>query len=218
VAREPPEGFPVAISARPQEWNATRPAAAWWQSALAKRRVPISLAVFTSLVLADMFLLHVRPRDIFDFSDPGTVIGQLLVLCGLGIRAWAAGTLKKCQSLIRMGPYALVRNPLYLGSLLMMCGFCTLVHDWLAMWLAVVPIVAVYWMQVRHEERMLAKWFPDEWSDYAATTPRFIPRRLSASALQGWSLAQWIGNREYQALLASAVAMGGLVIWRWWTR
>lgn len=217
--RELPEGFTVAISARPQQWNAppsTRRGT--WQALLIKRRVPITVTVFTLLVLADMFLLGVRPRNIFDFSDAGTVIGELLLLSGLAIRTWAAGTLRKSESLIRIGPYALVRNPLYLGSLLLMCGFCTLVHDWLAMWLAVVPIVALYWVQVRHEEAKLAKWFPEDWAEYAATTPRFVPRRLSPSAWQGWSVAQWTSNREYQALVAAAIALVGLVIWRWWVR
>jgi len=208
----------VAILARSQEWKSRPPALRQWQVALAKRRVPIGIAVFTSLVLADMFLLRVRPRDILDLSQPGTIIGEFLLLTGLLIRAWAAGTLKKSQSLIRVGPYALLRNPLYLGSLLMMCGFCTLVSDWMAMWLAVVPIVALYWVQVRHEERMLAKWFPDDWADYAATTPRLIPRRLASTAWQGWSLSQWVRNSEYQAPVATIVALGGLVIWRWWTR
>lgn len=208
----------MAISARSQEWKNQAPAPSKWLATLANRRVPISLAVFTTLVLADMFLLGVRPRDIFDFSSPGTVIGELSLLAGLVIRSWAAGTLAKDQSLIRVGPYALLRNPLYLGSLLMLCGFCTLVGEWLVTWLAVVPIVALFSVQVRLEERKLAKRFPDEWPDYAATTPRLIPRRFSSSALGGWSLARWVRNGEYQAPLASLVALGGLVIWRWWTR
>src|SRR5688572_25833201 len=101
---------------------------------LVRRRVIISLTLFTALVLMEMFVLAVRPRDIFDWRDPWTVLGELLVLSGLAIRSWAAGTLAKCKSLIRVGPYALARNPLYIGTFLMIVGFCTLVGDWHAAW------------------------------------------------------------------------------------
>lgn len=185
-----------------------------WQARLAQRRVAISLMLFTTLVLADMFLLGVRPRDIFNWSDPGTILGEVLVLAGLSIRSWAAGTLAKCKSLIHVGPYALVRNPLYVGSFLMMFGFCALVHDWQSIWFIVGPIAAVYWLQVRQEETNLAQWFPAQWPPYAASTPRFVPRRWTAAALHGWSLRLWAYNREYQALLASAAGMAGLAIWR----
>lgn len=206
----------MAISAGTQEWKLPdqSPAGGSWQAAVTKRRVAISLFLFTSLIVVDMFVLHVLPRNILDWSNAGTVIGELLLSAGLAIRTWAAGTLQKSKSLIRQGPYALVRNPLYVGSFLMMFGFCTLIHDWHSIWFIVGPIAALYWLQVRHEETKLAQWFPDEWADYAATTPRFIPRRLSAAALEGWSLTLWVHNREYQALIWSLVSLAGLMVWR----
>ncbi len=191
-----------------------RPAGADWQSWLVKRRVAISLILFTTLVLLDMFLLKVQPRDVLNFRDPGTVIGELLVLFGLAIRTWSAGTLAKCKSLIRLGPYALVRNPLYVGSFLMMFGFCLLVHDWQSIWFIVGPIAAVYWLVVRHEEKKLAMWFPEDWPAYAAATPRFLPRRWSSAAVQGWSLSLWFRNLEYRALLWSVISLAGLIAWR----
>lgn len=205
----------MAISSETQLHSADRPAAAGgWLARLVRRRVIISLLLFTSLVLLDMFVLAVRPRDIFDWRDPGTVLGEVLVLVGLAIRSWAAGTLAKCKSLIRIGPYALVRNPLYVGSFLMMFGFCTLVHDWQSIWFVIGPIAALYWLAVRHEETRLAQWFPHDWPLYAARTPRFVPLRWSTAALHGWSGALWLRNREYRALLWSAISLAGLVAWR----
>ena len=205
----------MAASAPTQHWT---PQAASplprWQSWLLKRRIPISFILFTTLVVLDMFVLNVRPRDIFDWRDPGTIAGELLVLAGLAIRSWAAGTLVKSTSLITTGPYALIRNPLYVGSFLMMFGFCALVQDWQSIWFMVGPVAALYWLQVRREEFILAKDHPGEWPAYAAATPRILPRRVPASAFSGWSLAQWVKNREYHALWGSAVAMAGLYLWR----
>lgn len=205
----------MAISSETQLTAADRPAAAGGSLAwLVRRRVIISLLLFTSLVLLDMFVLSVRPRDIFDWRDPGTVFGEILVVIGLAIRSWAAGTLAKCKSLIRVGPYALVRNPLYVGSFLMMFGFCALVQDWQTIWFVVGPVAAVYWLAVRHEESKLAQWFPHDWADYMASTPRFVPLRWSAAAWHGWSGALWLRNREYRTLLWSAVSLAGLIAWR----
>ncbi|HUE69350.1 MAG TPA: methyltransferase [Pirellulaceae bacterium] len=205
----------MAIFSETQLHSADRPAVAGGSLAwLVRRRVIISLLLFTSLVLLDMFVLAVRPRDIFDWRDPGTVLGELLVLLGLAIRSWAAGTLAKCKSLIRTGPYAVVRNPLYVGSFLMMFGFCTLVHDWQTIWFVVGPIAALYWLAVRHEEAKLAELFPHDWPAYAAGTPRFVPLRWPAAAWRGWSGALWLRNREYRALLWSAISLAGLVAWR----
>src|SRR5207302_1930320 len=43
-------------------------------------------------------------------------------IAGLLLRAWAAGHLAKNQRLATGGPYALTRNPLYIGTLLVAAG------------------------------------------------------------------------------------------------
>ena len=51
------------------------------------------------------------------------VAGLCLILVGLGIRGWAAGHLQRNQELATSGPYAYLRDPLYLGRLFIICGF-----------------------------------------------------------------------------------------------
>ena len=59
------------------------------------------------------------------FSAPSfgsLALGLPLAAAGLLLRAWAAGHLAKNQRLATSGPYAYVRNPLYLGSFLIGLG------------------------------------------------------------------------------------------------
>ena len=51
------------------------------------------------------------------------VPGLMLVAAGQSLRLWATGYLLKTDELTTAGPYAHLRHPLYLGSLLMGCGF-----------------------------------------------------------------------------------------------
>lgn len=59
------------------------------------------------------------------FGEPSRIewaVGLALAALGEAVRIWAAGYLIKTKELITGGPYAYVRNPLYLGRLLILCG------------------------------------------------------------------------------------------------
>jgi hypothetical protein len=112
------------------------------------------------------------------------------------------------------GPYALVRHPLYVGSFLMMVGFCTIIDDGENIAFVMGPFLALYLIAVRKEERALATRFAAQWSAYARETPRFLPRRLPRDPFAAWSARQWLSNREYQAVLASLAGLAGLEVWQ----
>lgn len=189
-----------------------------WGTALlqlaTRRRIGVSAALFTTLVVCDVLLWKTRPCNLFDLTDPGTLPGELLLLTGLVLRTWAAGTLFKSKQLITGGPYQFVRNPLYIGSFLMMFGFAILLRDWLAIWVVLGPVLAMYLNKVQQEERYLAFHFPEAWSAYAEQTPRFVPQWSGRPSLGGFSLRQWAQNREYQALAASL--LGLVALWCWY--
>ncbi|MFM0327855.1 methyltransferase family protein [Caballeronia glebae] len=73
------------------------------------------------------------------------------------------------------GPYAKVRHPQYIAFVVIMTGF-------LLQWPTLVTIVmfpilvAMYVRLARHEESDSEQRFGQTWRDYAAHTPRFIPR------------------------------------------
>jgi protein-S-isoprenylcysteine O-methyltransferase Ste14 len=183
--------------------------AAW----LVYRRVRISLAIFACLLVEDV-LIGVEPHGIFAYRDPVAVAGCMLIFAGLAVRSWAAGILRKNRELTTTGPYAVVRNPLYIGSCLIMCGFCTLIDHVENIYIVLGPVAGLYFLQVLHEERRLAKLFPGQWSEYAAAVPRFIPRSFPRAVFAGWDREQWLGSREYNALGAALLGMLLVELWR----
>jgi len=109
------------------------------------------------------------------------------------------------QLLVTQGPYAIVRNPLYLGNWLIAFGLCFFAQ---LTWLFVVgPAVVflLYYTSVLAEERFLVQRFGDEYTAYCEATPRFFPRALLSR--RGWQLLIAKGTqpvwrtKEYQAFL-----------------
>jgi protein-S-isoprenylcysteine O-methyltransferase Ste14 len=180
---------------------------------LVDKRVPISLVVFSSLVFKDIALGE-KPHDTGNLGDPYAVAGILLVLCGLAIRSWAAGVIRKSKVLATTGPYRLCRHPLYLGSLAMMFGFCTIMGSALDACVVVGPVLVIYLLTIRREERRLADRHGETWRQYTATAPRLFPTRPFTNLSTEWSIAQWLKNREYNALVTSLAGLTLLHFWR----
>ena len=67
------------------------------------------------------------------FSAPDArslAVGMPVSALGLALRAWAAGHLEKNRELAQSGPYARVRNPLYLGTLTVAAGLAMAARRW----------------------------------------------------------------------------------------
>jgi protein-S-isoprenylcysteine O-methyltransferase Ste14 len=190
------------------------PSPRWTQFAnfIVRRRVAISLVGFIVLIAEDV-LSGTKPHSLINLAEHHAAWGLALVLAGLGIRSWAAGTLHKWAELTTVGPYGIVRHPLYLGSFLMMIGFCTIIDDGENILFVLGPILAIYVFAMLREEGGLAQRFPNQWPDFAKRVPRFLPRRLPVQPFAAWSGRQWLANREYQAVLASLTGLVALQLW-----
>jgi protein-S-isoprenylcysteine O-methyltransferase Ste14 len=180
---------------------------------LIHRRVPITGALFAVLLLEDVWS-RTSPHNLANLSDYKVLLGLGLVLSGLALRSWAAGTLHKRRVLTTSGPYSLVRHPLYLGSFMMMIGFCLLIDDRENIYFVLGPILGIYLARTLHEEKILAAAFPEQWAEFARKVPRFFPRRLPKKLFSTWSLNQWINNREYQAVSAVFLGLAALQVWQ----
>ena len=129
---------------------------------LVRARVPL----FIALGLA---LLWYAQRDWFLPALAVSLVGE-------AIQLWCFASLQKNQVLAANGPYAVVRNPMYLGRYFLLLGMLLLTGNvWL---LAGFSIVYYFYMvnRVRREEALLARTFGEAFARYCAAVPRFVPR------------------------------------------
>lgn len=77
--------------------------------------------------------------------------------------------------LVQTGPFAIVRNPIYVALALFMFAMAIAFGHARNLILG-VPIYAIAtWMRVSHEERLLKVQFGAAYDDYAARVKRFVP-------------------------------------------
>jgi hypothetical protein len=117
--------------------------------------------------------------------------------------------------LVTSGPFSHVRNPLYLGNILLYVGIGVMsmaLFPWLQL-VALLWFVFQYTLIVREEERFLREKFGAEYDAYCAAVPRFLfnPVRYSSKSpvTIDWK-AGW--NSEARSLQAFAVATIILVV------
>jgi protein-S-isoprenylcysteine O-methyltransferase Ste14 len=156
---------------------------------LSRIRVP------SGFVLAALFLYFSQP------TWPSLAIGLFIAALGLLMRVWATGHLKKNDQLATSGPYALTRNPLYLGSFLIGTGFTIAGRNLVILIIFLLGFWAVYWSTIRLEATRLKGLFPEEYDHYRDRVPLFFPRFWSIERGDGFSLGQYRKNREYRALI-----------------
>jgi protein-S-isoprenylcysteine O-methyltransferase Ste14 len=126
-------------------------------------------------------------------TTTGWMIGALFILAGEIVRiagVSAAGTVTRrrsraVQRLVTYGIFAWVRNPLYVGNLLIWTGF---VIGSGVLWflpIAIVLFAIEYSLIVRYEEGVLESIFGQEFLAYKAATPRWIPRPPRSAPVPG---------------------------------
>ncbi len=125
---------------------------------------------------------------IFQQSTPLTlIIGFAIALVGELIRFWGvswAGSETRSTGgvggtfLIISGPFAYVRNPLYVGNILIYLGLGIMSFA-LFPYLQIVAIIfflVQYYFIVKEEEKYLREKFKEDYKDYCKHVPAFLPR------------------------------------------
>ena len=129
------------------------------------------------VILQALFGWQVDPH-----FGPFHVASYVLIFAGFVMLAKSWGILYEAQrrhEIAASGPYAHVRHPQYLAFILIMLGF-------LLQWPTLVTLVMfpiLVWMYgrlARKEEQDALREFGDEYAQYAARTPAFLPRWRAA--------------------------------------
>jgi len=181
-----------------------------WEKIARRIRVPLG---FVTALLYLYELVRYAPL-------PAAVMWSLaLVLPGLWLRGYAAGYVKKNRELTRTGPYAHVRNPLYLGSILIAAGFALALLNWVVAFALAVMFLLIYVPVIASEERFLRGTFPG-FEEYCRRVPRLIPRITAAESSHtlpsdetgqskvphgSFSMALYLRHREYNAAIGAAL-------------
>jgi protein-S-isoprenylcysteine O-methyltransferase Ste14 len=168
-----------------------------YADAVAKLRVP------GGFVMLAAFLWLSSP------SAESMAWGLPLSLLGLALRGWAAGHLEKNTTLTDSGPYAWVRNPLYLGTLTTAAGLVIAARRWELGVLFAAVFLLIYLPVVELEEQHLRRLFP-AFAAYERRVAKLVPHPPKAPAAKPFRWAIYRRNEEYQAAFGFLAAVAVL--------
>jgi len=150
----------------------------------------IFLAIALLILFPSIFLRQGKaaPQDIAIkiFGIALIILGQTMRVSGRGYKSEHSHS---GHSLIQGGPYTLVRNPMYLGILLIGLGIVVTLFNW---WAAVIFLSIFIWrylLLIFKEEKKLLGMFPREYQDYRQRVPRILP---CLSALLKRDIAEYL--------------------------
>jgi len=166
-------------------------------------------------------------------TPTGRLVGVAFLGLLLAVRLWACRYMggaarvhaRKAQQkrvLLTSGPFAWVRNPLYVANSFGLAGGCLLFGPpWLA---AVAFVVSLLWYRgvVAWEEGVLAGLYGDDYRAYLARVPRLLPRPPRRGAADrappegGFYPWAKVFRRERGAILmALLLVVAGFTLARW---
>ena len=140
------------------------------------------------------------------------IVGLAFTALGESLRIWAAGYLVKTKELITGGPYAYVRNPLYLGRLLILTGVAIAApmpwHSNLVVLAAGYAVFFFYYLprKERVEPKRLEEMHGEPFREYFRAVPGIFPAlRPYAKRAGSWKWANFGKNEEILMVVSLSV-------------
>jgi len=149
------------------------------------------------------------------------IVGAVIVAAGEAIRLWAVlhiGAISRTRSdrlgpLVGSGPFGHVRNPLYLGNILLWTGFSVVAG---LVWLAPIVIVLLmleYHAIVRWEEQLLVSRIGEPYVRYIRDVPRWLPSLTTRASSNGPAVFSWKQTLFSERGTLIAIAAGFVLLW-----
>jgi protein-S-isoprenylcysteine O-methyltransferase Ste14 len=168
-------------------------------------------------LVAALLLIPASPNG----SPTLPTVGGGIVAVGEAIRLWAVlhiGAISRTRSdrlgpLVASGPFGYVRNPLYLGNILLWTGFSVAAR---LVWLTPVVVILLaleYHAIVQWEEQLLAARIGEPYVRYMRDVPRWLPTltaRGSSNAASAFSVRDALFSERGTLI---AIAVGLLLLW-----
>jgi protein-S-isoprenylcysteine O-methyltransferase Ste14 len=135
-------------------------------------------------------LLGLRIDSLFGLQTiqvwPFNYLGIIPVLGGVVLRFWASSTIfntgkgtplytRPPKALVTIGPYRIIRNPLYLGGFLIYLGILITIPS---LFLAILGLIGlpIIHIGIAREEKGLERRFGEDYRRYKQVVPGWIPR------------------------------------------
>jgi len=170
------------------------------RAAFLRVRVPIGLVVAAGVVWL------AQPRWLWA-GFAVSMLGQLIQL-------WSFASLNKNRDLACNGPYAVVRNPMYLGRFFIILGALMLLgNGWL---LLLYPVLYYFYMvnRVKREEVRLREALGAPYAQYCASVRRFLPGLpYRDHPLLYWNWALLRQNNGWTNLAGTLAFWGAAFLW-----
>jgi protein-S-isoprenylcysteine O-methyltransferase Ste14 len=145
----------------------------WW----VRSRAWISILLLAPFALATLLSCPPVPRDSLAYLLLESA-GWTCFLAGVTVRWWATLYIggRKTMNVVSEGPYSLLRNPLYVGTFLIVLAIAFYLPSLtFAVGLAVACVFYLS-VTVSAEEARLRQAFGDQYAGYCQDVPRFFPR------------------------------------------
>ena len=168
----------------------------WVVSALRTKRTirsqsGASQLLYTAILAVGVYLIFAKQsgipwldRQLYSVTIPIVLTGLLAVLMGVAFSVWARlmlgdnwsnrVTVKENHTLVRRGPYRIVRHPIYSGILLGMLG-SALQRGGIRCFAGVLICGFSFWLKTQAEERFMVQSFGEEYLQYRRKVKALAP-------------------------------------------
>jgi protein-S-isoprenylcysteine O-methyltransferase Ste14 len=155
-----------------------------WRESFGSRASHVILLLAAAVLLArPRWLPALLSERVVPAGTVLPIFGAVMVAAGLGFCVWArihlgrnwSGiiTVKQDHTLVRTGPYRVVRHPIYTGLLLALIGTAAAIGEWRGI-LAVMCALIGFLRKLQVEEERMRENFP-EYAQYRRQTAALIP-------------------------------------------
>jgi protein-S-isoprenylcysteine O-methyltransferase Ste14 len=199
-------------------------------------RILFKFRSFTPVpVIALLGYLLYRTRGEYGPGGPNVdialnIVGVIVALAGQALRFYTLGLVTDGTSgqgnkieasiLNTRGPYAYVRNPLYVGNFAIVLGLLLIAHSTWVYVIALLFFFGSYFFIIRAEENFLRSKFGAAYDDFMKRVPRWVPRfsRAYEGKLRDEFDAKRAMKKEHNPFAAWASAVVALQAWEFYAR